>query len=198
MKLPLLPGKMYHLYNHANGDELLFREEDNYDYFLQKYAHYVTPIAETYAYCLMPNHFHFFIRIEEEEVLMSRFKEVVKTEEKLSTFISQRCSNLFNAYTKALNKKYERRGNLFQRNFKRRLVDDEQYAQTLLGYIHLNPVKHGFCKSILDWPHSSIHGYYMDKNTRLNRKFSPAKLGDKKALLDFHTSLRMTETVFDW
>ena len=55
-RIPVEADKFYHLYDHAVGDENLFRNENNYKYFLKKYAEYFNPIAETYAYCLMPNH----------------------------------------------------------------------------------------------------------------------------------------------
>lgn len=60
---PLRPGRFYHVYNRGINGETLFREERNYRYFLNKYAHHVTPVADTYAHCLMPNHFHLLIRI---------------------------------------------------------------------------------------------------------------------------------------
>ena len=88
MTLPLLPGRMYHLYNHANGEESLFREDDNYRYFLHKYVEHISPIAETYAYCLMPNHFHFFVRIVDKEVIMEKYPKEVKTENHLPDLLS--------------------------------------------------------------------------------------------------------------
>ena len=72
---PLLPDQIYHVYNHANGQDVLFREPDNYRYFLDKYAYHIHPVAETYAYCLLPNHLHLMIRIRSEDVLMEVFKE---------------------------------------------------------------------------------------------------------------------------
>ena len=66
----LEPDHFYHIYNHANGIENLFRTEDNYHYFLKKYHQHISPIAETWAYCLMPNHFHFLVRIKEEKDLI--------------------------------------------------------------------------------------------------------------------------------
>lgn len=63
----LLPETVYHNYNHANGSEDLFRKDENYRYFLQKYSEYIYPIAETYAYCLMPNHFHLMVKVRSEE-----------------------------------------------------------------------------------------------------------------------------------
>lgn len=59
---PLVPGQYYHVFNKSVGGELLFRNEANYLYFLGKYKKYVSPFAETLAYCLMPTHFHFLIR----------------------------------------------------------------------------------------------------------------------------------------
>jgi len=54
------PEIFFHIYNHAVGTENLFRNPENYRFFLRKYSQYTAPIWETYAYCLLPNHFHFF------------------------------------------------------------------------------------------------------------------------------------------
>ncbi|MCF6359136.1 MAG: transposase [Cyclobacteriaceae bacterium] len=56
----------YHIYNRANGNENLFRSDENYEYFLKKWGEYISDIADTYAYCLMPNHFHFLIKTKTE------------------------------------------------------------------------------------------------------------------------------------
>lgn len=66
---PLKPDISYHIFNHANGFENVFCEDENYRYFLEKYDWYIKPIAETYAYCLMPNHFHLVIRTRKREVI---------------------------------------------------------------------------------------------------------------------------------
>jgi len=66
---PLQPDSSYHIFNHANGFENLFRCEGNYWYLLLKYQLYIEPIAETYAYCLMTNYFHLVIRIRKREVI---------------------------------------------------------------------------------------------------------------------------------
>jgi putative transposase len=49
------PKRFYHVYNHANGTENLFCQDENYHYFIKLWAKYIEPIADTYAYCLMPN-----------------------------------------------------------------------------------------------------------------------------------------------
>jgi len=64
----LQPGKYYHIYNRGNNKEILFRETGNYEYFLRLYDKYISPIAQTYAWCLMPNHFHLLIQVKENMV----------------------------------------------------------------------------------------------------------------------------------
>ncbi|NNJ12539.1 hypothetical protein EKD04_019625 [Chloroflexales bacterium ZM16-3] len=60
---PLLPGRYYHIFNRGNNRENLFHEERNYVYFLRLYKSHIEPVAETFAYCLLPNHFHLLMRV---------------------------------------------------------------------------------------------------------------------------------------
>src|SRR5688500_11898719 len=102
MQIPLLPETIYHIYTHANGSENLFRSDANYNYFLKKYAEHIFPVAETFAYCLMPNHLHLAVQIrKEEEVLESlRLKKpTLQGFETLGGFskaVSLQFSHLFN------------------------------------------------------------------------------------------------------
>lgn len=61
---------IYHIWTHANDDENLFLNKENYRYFLQKYKKHIHPVAETFAYCLMPNHLHLMIRVRDAETLV--------------------------------------------------------------------------------------------------------------------------------
>lgn len=154
------PDQVYHIYNRANGDENLFRESQNYRFFLQKYFAYINPVAETYAYCLLPNHFHAMIRIK----AISDIEDSLggKTFQKFETFgklISRQFASLFSAYTQAFNKMYGRKGSLFTPNIKRKQVNQEAYFTRLIIYIHNNPVKHGLVKDAWDWPYSSIQEF---------------------------------------
>jgi len=170
----LQPNTFYHIYNHANGSENLFKSDNNYTYFLNKFNQHIGPIADTYAYCLMPNHFHFLIKIKDEETFLTLSKEYpllnpqgFKT---LEGFLSQQFGNLFNAYTKAYNKMYNRKGALFLHNFKRKEVADEAYFAKLILYIHSNPVHHGFTAQIEDWKYSSFHSYISNKETKVKQQ----------------------------
>jgi putative transposase len=48
---------------------------------------------------------------------------------------------------------------LWQRRFWEHLIRDEDDFRHHADYIHWNPVKHGWIKSVVDWPHSSFHAY---------------------------------------
>ena len=190
----LEPNTYYHIYNRANGNDLLFKNEENYRFFLKKVALYIQPIADIYCWCLMPNHFHFLIKIKTEDDLFSlpKFKIGVnevdvsltytkfETSDKLSNgipldklelkkYLSKQFSNLFSSYTQAFNKVNNRKGSLFIKNFKYKEVASNAYLSNLILYIHANPVHHGFVKQIQDWQFSSFHTFLSDKPTNLNR-----------------------------
>ncbi len=61
----LKPGAYYHIYNRGINGENIFKEERNYAYFLSKYTIYLNPILETYAYCLLKNHFHLLVKVKD-------------------------------------------------------------------------------------------------------------------------------------
>lgn len=61
----LEPGFFYHIFNRGINGGKVFLNDDNRLFFLRKVSLYLLPVAELYAYCLMPNHFHLMIRIKE-------------------------------------------------------------------------------------------------------------------------------------
>jgi len=132
-RIPLEPDRIYHVYNHAINNENLFRNADNYVYFLKLYKKHISAVAHTFAYCLMPNHFHFLVRIKSESELLQLFKP-----DMVSAGISQIFGNLFNAYTKAINKTFVRKGTLYNEEFNRKLIDKHDYLQKSVLYIHNN------------------------------------------------------------
>lgn len=66
MKVPIEYGKYYHIYNRGNNYENIFINSEDYLHFLSIYEIYINPIAETFAWCLMKNHFHILVRIKDE------------------------------------------------------------------------------------------------------------------------------------
>lgn len=175
---PLEPGRYYHIYNHANGNDSLFYEERNYNFFLKKYRQHIAPVASTLAYCLMPNHFHLLIKIRDEGELMNlesfpKFETLEKLddrEKQTSLFLSKQFANLFSSYTQAFNRAYNRKGSLFYKNFKRKGISSEKYLQKLVNYIHFNPVNHGFLNHPTDWKYSSFNAILSSGKTMIDKE----------------------------
>ncbi|MFZ4398730.1 MAG: transposase [Bacteroidales bacterium] len=173
-------GQYYHIYNRGINSCDLFKDAENYEYFLKLYDKYIIPVADTYAWVLMPNHFHFLLRVKDEfEIFDSNNTSPSRASENknLPGFknleglkpIHQHLSNLFNAYTKAFNKRHNRHGSLFEKNFKRKLIKNEIYLKQLLLYIHNNPVHHGFCEHPMEYNWSSYLSCISLKPTKLKR-----------------------------
>jgi hypothetical protein len=78
-------------------------------------------------------------------------------------------SHLFNAYSRYLQTRNGRTGNLFERPFKRKIIDNPEYLKTVVLYIHNNPVHHGFCNHTLEYPWTSYLTSISEKPTKLKR-----------------------------
>lgn len=154
------PGVFYHIYNRGTNRENIFIERRNYAYFMKQYARFIEPVAETYAYCLLKNHFH----------LLVRMRELDQDPKGLSRPLgSVAFQNFFTSYSKAINKAYGRTGSLLQHPFGRIEVNSDSYFINLVRYIHLNPQKHGLVQDFREWEHSSYHAHLSRQTTRLQR-----------------------------
>lgn len=165
-QLILQAGNFYHIYNRGINGCDLFREATNYEHFLRLYNRYIYPVADTYAWVLMGNHFHLLVRIKNPQ----GFEDLEGLKMPVEKRISQQFSNLFNAYTKAFNKMYGRTGSLFEHTFRRKLIDSKEYLKRVIMYIHNNPVHHGLCEHAMDYPWSSYLACVSIKPTRLHRE----------------------------
>ena len=183
------PSTVFHVYNHGNADDNIFREEKNYLFFLKRFAHYIVPVARVYAFCLMPNHFHFMVQIRSKEEIRDYFRKHGKDLsgfQNLTGLVSKQFSNLLNSYTKAFNKKYNRRGKLFLNSLERKPIRKSTYFKRLIYYIHQNPVSHGFVENPGDWPYSSYSIILSQKQTQIKRDEILKWFGGKQNFQEFH------------
>ncbi|MEO6761222.1 MAG: transposase [Candidatus Saccharimonadales bacterium] len=145
------PDGYYHLYNRGLNKDDVFRDAEDYRYFEWLLDRTVGPEQKNDkkgrpftwlgdqikldAYCLMPNHYHILVNQSAEKG------------------ISQLMRTLGTAYTYYANKKYGRRGPLFENVYRAVLVEDDGQLMHLTRYIHLNP--HDYKK----WAYSSFSDY---------------------------------------
>lgn len=151
MKLEILEKDCYyHIYNRGINRCDLFFNDENKSYFLKLVNKYLSNKVKIFAYCLMNNHYHFIIRIDENG------KDVV-----------QSISNLFNAYAKAFNKQNNRTGSLFEKHFKRIKLHDENDLRNLIIYVHVNP-KHHLNLNFETYKFSSYQSIISNNNSNYN------------------------------
>ena len=167
-------GHIYHIYNMGNHKDLLFFEDEHYQFFLKKIKTLIQPVGEILAYCLMPNHFHFMIQANYKsvETITSRFSQ--KEDFKMQR-LTRKLGTLQSSYTQAINKKYNWRGSLFRQKTKSKNLSDPQpcnqfhpqYAFVCFQYIHQNPLKAGLANKLEDWPYSSFREYHYNRRNSI-------------------------------
>ncbi len=178
--IPLEPDHFYHVYNHAVGDELFFRDNNDYRFFLNRLKKYIVPFFDVYGYALMPNHFHLILNSLETKAILAALEKFYESEKRIfdSTkgkenrdfiVLPQSLSNFFNSYSKNYNKIHGRKGTLFTRAFRRKEVGSDTYLQDLIKYVHLNPVKANFCQHPWQWKFSSYNDIVGTHDTFVKR-----------------------------
>ena len=189
--IPLEHGNYYHIYNRGNNGETLFHSPKNYRHFISLYDKYIPLIADTYAWCLMGNHFHLLVRIKEVEEINNPTPPHPVRVENPDRAISPKpphiyFSHLFNSYTQAINKQQGRTGSLFERPFHRIRIDTEQYFQNLVLYIHQNPAHHQFTDDFREYPWSSYQSIISVKPTKVDRKTVLEWFDGKENFIETH------------
>ena len=194
-QIPIEEGNFYHIYNRGNNSIDLCFDTENYLHFLRLYEKYINPIAETYAWCLMKNHFHILVYIKEFSEIDPSKLEYSSTDKPKAISASKQFSNLFNAYTLAINKRYKRTGSLFEKNFKRKIVTNENYFKKLIFYIHNNPVHHHFTDSIIEYPWTSYGTILSEKPSKLKRERVLEMFGDIENFRYYHSTSQNLEEI---
>lgn len=132
-------GGFFHIYNQGNNRVIIFPRLANYYYFLWKMRMYLLPFGNLIAYCLMPNHFHWFFLVKRVEMprkelqqhvleveaqrckegdITRRFRYRVDRAENELVTLNQSIGILQRTYTRAINKQENRTGSLFRKKCK--------------------------------------------------------------------------------
>ena len=141
---------IYHVMLRGINRQDIFEETEDYvrmlsclQQMLEQYddqGNRLAPLCTFYAYCLMSNHVHLLLRVNQED-------------------IGSTIKHLAVMYAIYYNQKYSRSGHVFQDRFKSEPVNDMAYFTTLLRYIHQNPVKAGIVEHVKDYEYSSWNEY---------------------------------------
>lgn len=156
-------GSIYHIYNQSNRKATIFKDREDYKYFLGRIEKWVYPVGSILAYCIMPNHYHFLIEANTVSVKPKQLGSLSTNELSNAFRISQ------SQYAQFYNKKNNSSGSVFRPKTKSKntLTSESDYLTQCFIYIHQNPVKAQMCKSSMDWEFSSAREYGMLTEVKL-------------------------------
>lgn len=121
-------GYLYHIFNHGNNKQDIFFKRDNYIFFVRKIRTHILPYADILSWCLMPNHFHLMVLVNETDLFVNSDGKLFNTVGVASSHtdsikIKKRTINesigiMLRSYTQAINKQNNRTGKLIREKTK--------------------------------------------------------------------------------
>jgi putative transposase len=178
---PILGGNYYHIFNRGNNGQNIFYTKNNYFHFLNLLKKYLSDYASIIAYCLLSNHFHLVIKIDD-----SIKNNQITDDEEIGKIVSSQLRRMFISYSMAINKQENRTGSLFEKNFKRLEITEQEYLQYAIFYVHYNPEKHGVMSNFKDHRFSSYKTYLSTNPTQLSRQLGLDIFGDLESFINYH------------
>lgn len=151
-----LAGGFYHVMARGNRREKIFLDEDDRDHFLKALGEACAMTGwRVHGWVLLSNHYHLMVETPEPNLVAGM-------------------QWLQNTVTRRFNVRHRAWGRVFGDRYKAVAVEGRSryYYETLLDYIHLNPVRAGLVRvaqkqSVLDYPWSSVRtGYAVPPSRR--------------------------------
>lgn len=189
---PLMAGRYYHIFNWGINRQTIFYSHRNYLFFLKLLDQYLSSYIDVLAYCLLPNHFHLVIKVREEitvgrrDSIFHKDGILIKDEEGTGNYVSNQFRKFFISYSMAINKQENRTGSLFDKNFKRLEIENEEYLRYAVFYTHYNPQKHGYETDFKNYKFSSYKAILSAEETRVNRELVKDLFGGEHEFLEYH------------
>ena len=144
-----LPGNFYHIYQSGFEGRNIFLDKEDFERFAalleknlsEKGSGQTFKKVELVAYCLLPNHFHLMFKLNEKEGITEVLRKILT------------------AYVMYFNKKYGRKGSIFQGKPKGATVESQNLMLHLTRYIHQKPKKSSSSDDLKNYEYSSYKDY---------------------------------------
>ena len=192
-------GCFYHMYNKVVSEVTLFAAQKDYHIFLERYHRYFSEYFDTYAYCLIPNHYHFLVRVK-DDILPAIKKEntlaatqYINGERPLNFVIENQLSRMFSGIAMSFNKRHSRVGPVFKEGTKRVLLKTESRIIHQLCYIHHNPIHHKLVTNYKDWSYSSYRSYICDDPSSISKTLMLNIIGGTEVFHQLHDDFKLDQ-----
>lgn len=160
------------MFRGVNGENIFLDNRDKAKFCLLLQEACEKHGLTVHGFCLMTNHIHLIL-----------IPQIESFQSGIHAFAFR--------YAQYFNRRYKRRGYLFQSRFKSILVEDGEYLKKLIRYIHLNPLEAGLVKQPQDYIWSSYRAYleqdyytWLETNAILKR-FGVSREAAIQQLIDF-------------
>ena len=144
------PGALHHIIIRGIERRVIFRDDEDRESFLDRLGGiFLESATPCYSWSLLDNHGHFLFRTGDDPI--ARVMRRVLT-----------------GYAVTFNRRHHRHGHLFQNRYKSILCEEDGYLKELVRYIHLNPLRAGLVKNLVElgsYPYSG-HSVLMGKMKR--------------------------------
>ena len=140
------PGILHHVMGRGIERKKIFYNNTDRNDFIERLAALSEEGAmDIFAWVLMPNHFHLLCKTRDRPLSSSMRK-------------------ILTGYVVNFNRRHRRHGHLFQNRYKSIVCQEDRYLKELVRYIHLNLLRTGLVKDIIElscnpWSgHSALMG----------------------------------------
>jgi putative transposase len=154
----------------------------------------------------MPNHFHILVRLKNTDEILRKAR-IVKGFRRMeirhlmfaketfaSEFVSEMFRRFFMSYSKGINKQEGRKGSLFRKNFKRKLIYDIDYLRQVVYYIHHNPEHHGMTADFRDYPWTSYDRLLLPEISMLKNQEVIKWFDDQNNFINYHLKSQLIDS----
>lgn len=157
LKANFYPLAYYHLVCKSIDGLLLFPQTIDYELYKERFKKFTGDFFDVWSFCLIPNHTHHIIKIKSNESIkqfirelspgnitsaMKAFYEESDNEIFFNKMIERQMNSFLVSYANYMNNKYNHKGGIFQKPFKRIRIDDEAHLQQVIIYANANAQKH--------------------------------------------------------
>ena len=197
-KAPFLPEFFYHIVCKSIDGIILFKESIDNHVFLQRFQQFTTPVFDIWSYSLLTNHTHHIVKIKSSAVILENIKKQEDKTKAMRSFLADQNNELFFdamierqmnsflvSFANYTNNKYNRKGGLFQKPFRRIQIADDSHLQQAIIYVHANAQKHNIVNDFKVHPYNSYQSIVNN-----NAAFTETKI-----VLDFFGGLEKFKSI---
>ena len=195
LKAHFSPTEYYHIVCKSIDGLLLFQDYQDYKTFKERFKKFTGDFLDVWSFCLLNNHTHHIIKTKTPASIYQFIRQVPAKQRTNSMnefyqdsenafyynkMIERQMNSFLVSYANYINNKYERKGGIFQKPFKRIQINGEAHLQQAIIYTNANAQKHQLVNDYKEYPFSSY----------LPLVQNDYRWVDSKSVLDFFSGIK--------